>query len=463
MKLPLMILGVGLNAFAFLPNNNPATFRAAQDPALETDLSKLPLSGSLSPEKTPWSSSFWPNVYGGIAFRWNDKALQSKEPSFAELHYKVDEINEEISELKKTMYTQDGLGESLGRIAELNNEKRATNLKKAAYYNRYFFQLQRPRGLRDLRRMGQQALDELSPAEKFDAYMIATGQERKFRLTQRVLKDTSPYHAYWEGICNGWSSAALEFQEPEPTTVRASGVTINFGSSDLKALLSYYHAKLRKQSITYIGKRCNVEFPKESWSIENGKEYYKTVVGGMIVKNEVPVECQDTDAGAFHIVMGNYLGLWDEGVLAEVVHDKEIWNQPVYGFNSQVLKRGASLDRRRTPGTAQQVEVKTEMLYANDGGRMFWRHDGSDDEFYAWWEMTNNSSNYRGDSKTYHYILDLNSRGEIIGGHWKSYLRPDFLWVKRIKGWSTNAWANNKQIVKYLTNLRKLSGVKFQK
>jgi hypothetical protein len=32
------------------------------------------------------------------------------------------------------------------------------------------------------------------------------------------------------------------------------------------------------------------------------------------------------------------------------------------------------------------------------------------------------------------YILDLDRSGKIIGGHWLSYERPDFLWIKNSKG-----------------------------
>ncbi len=86
---------------------------------------------------------------------------------------------------------------------------------------------------------------------------------------------------------------------------------------------------------------------------------------------------------------------------------------------------------------------------------MFWRRDGSDDEFYAWWAPTNGTSKYRFAYKELEYWLDLNSKGEIIGGQWLSYERPDFLWVKKSKGFiGTGAFYG---IVNYLDDLKYLS------
>ena len=95
-------------------------------------------------------------------------------------------------------------------------------------------------------------------------------------------------------------------------TYSKDGITINFGSSDLKALLSYYHSAItanlfaRKATrINRIGERCKTDYPKEAWSMVNGKEYYKSVVAGKVITSLVPAECLDTNPGAFHIALAN--------------------------------------------------------------------------------------------------------------------------------------------------------------
>tara|TARA_B100001971_G_scaffold215195_1_gene260302 strand:+ start:129660 stop:131063 length:1404 start_codon:yes stop_codon:yes gene_type:complete len=426
-------------------------------------LKNMPLNAELSADKTPWASSFFPHVYGGIAFRWNN--FYKGVPSFATLHYQVDDINAEIEELKTHLFDADlssnQVNDMISKIQSLESDKLSVNNEKAKDYKRYFFDIKRPDSLADIRAMSQEERDQLSAAEKYDIYIaLMTGKKLNMRLTKDVLDLTGPYKAYWEGICNGWSSAAIEFKEPQPISYAANGIKINFNSSDLKALLSYYHASItrnwrtaKKNMTSRVGERCKDPFPKEAWFIKDGKEYYKEIVNGKTVVKAVSPECQDTNAGAFHIVMTNMLGLQSTGFVAEMVRDKEVWNQPVYKYTSKI-KDLSEAYVMKTPGTVKQVEVETELFYANDGGRMFWRHDGSDDEFYAWAEKTNGTSNYRSASKTMKYILDLDRAGNIIGGHWLSYERPDFLWVKRSRGFLGTGFLYG--IVGYMDNLKNL-------
>tara|TARA_Y100000780_G_scaffold226709_1_gene241301 strand:+ start:125097 stop:126500 length:1404 start_codon:yes stop_codon:yes gene_type:complete len=422
----------------------------------------LPLEGSLSSEKTPWSSSFWPHIYGGITFRWNDFY---ETPSFAPLHVQISEIDEEIEELQKSLFTQDNGVEAnfqiLGKVQSLKNEKASLIAVKSLEHKKYFFDLERPRRLKNLKNYSQEELDKLSPAEKYDAYMyLATGKNNGFKLTRDVLNMTSPHSAYWEGICNGWSSAALEFKEPKPQSISANGVTINFGSSDLKALLSHYHAAItnnwataKKSNTGRVGNRCDTEFPKEAWFIKDGVEYYKKIENGKIVINKAPPECVDTNPGAFHIVMANLIGLQNQGFVAEVVRDSEVWNQPVYKYETKIISETDQV-QYGTRGAVKQVEVETAMHYANDGGRMFWIADGSDDEFYAWWEQTTGTANYRSDKKNLRYILDLDRNNNIIGGRWLSYERPDFLWLKKQRGFLGSGMFHG--IVDYMSGLKNL-------
>ena len=428
----------------------------------------LPLQAELSQEKTPWSSSFWPHVYGGIAFRWNGH-YQGK-PSFAPLHYQVDSLNEEIEELEKSLYSQErSVEENLNIIAEiarLERRKTEVNSQKAQEYQKSFFDLGRSSRNHDLYSLTQEELDRLSPAEKFDAYMyLRTGRENGFQLTKDVLNLTSAFDAYWEGICHGWTSASLEYSEPQPVTYTKEGLTVNFASSDLKALLSYYDAAVtrnwvtnRKTSTGRVGERCETAFPKHAWFIKDGVEYYKNIVNGQVVVNKVPANCVDTNPGSFHVVLANMIGLRDTGFAAEVVRDKEVWNQPVFKYATKVVERKRALRPWASKGAVEQLEIKTVMYYANDGGRMFWRHDGSDDEFYAWWDQTTGTSNYRFDKKEFRYYLDLDAQGNILGGQWLSYERPDFLWLKKTKGFVGTGMFHG--IVNYLDSLKDLVEVR---
>lgn len=468
MKKALLSLGAMGAIAANLAVANPIARGTDNDPKYivqnaATHFDSLPKAAKLNDEHTPWSSSFWPHVYGGIAFRWNGH--YQGEPSFAPLHYEVDEINEEIERLEKSLYESERSREEnleiMAEISRLKSRKTSVNAEKAKRYQKLFFDLERPKRTAEVQSMGQAELDRLSPAEKFDAYVyLKTGRENHFELTRDVMDLTSSTDAYWEGICHGWASASLEFAEPEPRSYSADGVTVNFGSSDLKALLSYYHAAItgnwivnRKVSTGRVGNRCETTFPKHAWFIKDGKEYYKKIVNGSVVVNPVPSDCVDTNPGSFHIVLANMIGLKGQGFSAEIVRDKEVWNQPVYRYETKVVSRSAPRPWAAR-GAVSQVEVKTRMYYSNDGGRMFWRRDGSDDEFYAWWEQTVGTPNFRYDSKDFHYYLDLDAKGNIIGGQWLSYERPDFLWLKKSRGFvGTGMWHG---VLNHMDHLRDL-------
>ncbi len=439
----LVLIGSLLSSavFSYTGNNKPSWVLGEK---YESKFSNLPKSAKLSEDNIPWANSFWPHIYGGIAFRWNDFY---QTPSFAPLHVQISNIKDEMEKLRKSIFTENmNRTEALqviAQIEELETERVELLNKKKNLHAKYFFNISRPQSPADIMSMSQAELDKLSPAEKYDVYkyLLSEDDYLSMELTHNVLHiQTNPFREYWEGICNGWTSASLEFEEPEPMTVTAKGITLNFGSSDLKALLSYYHDAITTNPKTqrlgwasFVGDRCETVFPEEAWFIKDGVEYYKEVINGEIVTKKVPENCVDMNAGAFHLVIGNLIGLRNEGFTAEAVRDKEVWNQPVYEYDAK-YKMSKKVRANATPGTQTQIKVNMIMRYANDGGRMFWVQDGSDDEFYAWWEPTSGTSNYRHAEKNLEYYIDLDKEGNIIGGMWLSYDRPDFVWVKQNKG-----------------------------
>jgi hypothetical protein len=462
-----MTSAIASNAFAYSGSNDPKFFDA--EGVYNHKLSSLPMSGNLSAYMAPWASSFWPHIYGGIAFRWNDSIEDA--PVVRKLQAQISGLKDEYIALKKELFAKANPSDrevtiTGNKIQDAKNEIKELLSLKGAEHQKVFFDIKRPENLDDVRKMSQDQINKLSPTEKYDIYVaLKTGKSNNFRLTNEVLGVTGPYKAYWEGICNGWSSAAIEYYEPQVQSYSKNGITVTFGSSDMKALLSYYHFAITKNKITSkksrtnrIGERCKTEFPEEAWFMKDGKEFYKTVENNKIVVKSVPEECVDTNPGAFHIALANKIAIEKEGFVAEVVRDKEIWNQPVFGYKSEIVSERTSNFVNPTKKTRKQVKVKTRMDYANDGGRMFWEQDDPEEEFYAWWEPTNGTPNYRGGHKDFEYILDLDKKGNIIGGHWLSYERPDFIWVKRSKGFIGTGFLYG--IVGYLNDLKDLAKVR---
>lgn len=457
-SLIVLLLGIQVTWANFEGDNHPRYI----DPNFDYRFSALPLDGELTSDKVPWSSSFWPHIYGGIAFRWNN--YYKEEPTFAPLHYRIEETKKEVATYKKELFANDTTPERRREIIqEVNRLKQIiwqTEREKSKHHKKYFFDLQRPYSYEEVSKMSRFDMAKLSPAEKYDIFV----GDYNFPLTKHVLQVTRPDDAYWEGICNGWSSAAIEFHEPEAKSVRnKDGIVVDFGSSDIKALLNFYHDAItsnvntqRYSVVGRVGIRCETAFPKEAWFIgRDGNEYYKEIVNGEIKVYRVPDVCVDMNPGAFHVVMGNQLGLKNESFVAEMVRDNEVWNQPVFKFESKILRTTTSNIRKNaTPGTVRQLTMETELFYSNDGGRIFWGTDVPEDEFYAWWEPTNGTSNFRTASKKMKYHLDIDRYGMIIGGMWLSYERPDFVWLKKTKGFIPNGY--NHGIVNHLSNLRHL-------
>lgn len=243
-----------------------------------------------------------------------------------------------------------------------------------------------------LRTMSQQDIAHLSPAEKLDIF----NDRFDYPTVLSERKRTYPGAAAWEGLCHGWAPASLEFSEPKPVKLKGSnGFTIPFGSSDVKALLTWHMATKNSVLAIGLGARCPIF--------------------GTIGLN-TPA-CRDANAGAFHVVLANQIGILKEGFIADVARMGEVWNQPVYKFESQqISRRGPSPGS--APGTSEEVVVETIMHYSI--------------EIQPQWEPLGQlTERPMTRSVLYRYRLELNRDGEILGGVWLQDDRPDFIWLQR--------------------------------
>jgi hypothetical protein len=239
--------------------------------------------------------------------------------------------------------------------------------------------------------LDQDSLKNLSPAEKFDifcgAYDFPTVKEERSR--------TSPTCPSWEGICHGWSPASLNFKEPSPITIKnADGIEIPFGASDIKGLLSFWQGQVARGQTYFVASRCN-------WDIHESPEH-----------SDDP-ECRDMNAGAFHISITNKIGKLQQGFVADVTRDLQVWNQPVYAYSTSVVSEQAPSEGAAA-GTVKEIRVATDMTYAV--------------ELQQQWDPTGVQPR----TVTYQYRVELDASGNIIGGDWEKeqWDRPDFLWTQ---------------------------------
>lgn len=236
-------------------------------------------------------------------------------------------------------------------------------------------------------KMSVTELAALSPSEKYDLYI----GRYDYPLKNQVAGIASPRAQLWEGICHGWAPAAMNHTEPESKLLKnPQGIEIPFGSTDIKALLSYYYAYGFATAPVQMGERCYPE------SGEGCKD--------------------DLNAGAFHIILTNRLGLHGASFIADIESRGEVWNNPAYAYTTTII-REAGPANESAPGTVKVITVSTDFQFA-DNGENNWRP-----VIGTHLQVIN--------QRQYDYDLDIDGNGNIIGGEWRSRSRPDFLWLKQ--------------------------------
>ena len=243
---------------------------------------------------------------------------------------------------------------------------------------------------KQLKEMIQEDIAQLSPAEKFD---LLNGRY-DYPLRNEVIGISDVRASDWEGICHGWAPASINHKEPNPKVIKnPDGVPIPFGSSDIKAILSYYYAYSYQVPNTHqVGRRCE---ERNSGNDPNCQ--------------------QDLNAGAFHIVLANKVGIDQEGLIADMDRYDEVWNHPILGYDSRILKEERP-SASAAEGTTRVARIETIVTFASESKNS--------------WNAQNGTSGHVLKHVSFQYVLEMNVYGEIIGGMWRSNERPDFLWIK---------------------------------
>lgn len=236
-------------------------------------------------------------------------------------------------------------------------------------------------------KMSSLDLAKLAPSEKLDLLNGNYNYPLKKEVASRA-KDNDPL---WWGVCNGWSPASIVHNEPTPKTLtNPDGVAIPFGSSDIKALVSYYYAYHHKVPTTnQMGRRC------------------MTGVG--------PGCSNDFNAGAFHLVLTNKLGLEETSFIADIERGRQVWNHAVLKYDSEIINSHLSPKVGSARGTVRRAHVKTLLTVV-----MSIKSNS--------WYPTNGTDGHINAERNYEYFLELDAQNNIIGGEWISHTRPDFIW-----------------------------------
>lgn len=282
--------------------------------------------------KIPWSDTYWPSYQGGIANRWQDE--KNSNPGF---QYK------------------------LHTLEELKN--------------------------------GSVDLNILSPAEKFDIF----NSRYDYPLLNSEWQRCHPSDAGWEGICHGWTPASIHYEEPNNVTMKnKDGLEIPFGSSDVKALLSYFLAQFAAghEKTQFIGERCNIDLHENPDKADRS-------------------ECADINPATFHIMLTNMIGLNGTAFTCDIDPGMEVWNQPMAKYE-YMLGEPSAPTNTSAPGTVKVQSVTLTMYYVKETYPSATAHKSL---------ILN---------KKYNYILDLDADGNILGGSYSKQQSDhvDFMWAE---------------------------------
>ncbi|MBA2404905.1 MAG: hypothetical protein H0V66_09060 [Bdellovibrionales bacterium] len=273
----------------------------------------------------------------------------------------------------------------------------------------------------ELKSFSFQQMSQLSPAEMYD---VAMG-DYSYTLTKKMLGRYSTRDLWWEGICHGWAQAASNYPEPAKVLItNPDGIKVPFGSSDVKALLAMHEASNFGGAFAFTGRRCKVsgKVPGE------GDDRDRNPNPPSLEDANSP-DCKDVNAGGFHVVLTNMLGIHGRGFVADVDRYNDVWNQPITSYTTTIVGEEAISDLESSQGVARKVRVKTKMVYGEE--LQFWTKERAAtgmDNFVSKEPVTRTShQEYR--SKPYEYILEIDAAGKIIGGTWVSETRVDFMWL----------------------------------
>jgi subtilisin-like proprotein convertase family protein len=407
-RLVIGLLGAGLALSGCQPAEAPALKEEAggkadrwdfsNDPArfglpLVFTLADLPREGRAA--RVPWSETYWPTTDDSFNHRWQGPRT--------------------LSPLEKYDLAFNGWQPPAGfmDLRPLTAESCASGAWDRAYY------------------------DQLGPAAKYWSRDKGVGRaingfddDGDGRVDEC---DDLDGMEHWWGSCHAWTPAAILEDEPlEPVIING----VKFEVSDLKALVILMYDESRQIA---IGDRCELANPPRDAS-------------GRILD----ATCRNTNAGAFHLLMANLLGLQRRSFAEDRVSGREVWNQPLAAYRvtrqsevdlaTAIRLAGGSGDKYpHDPEAARFVEVEAELDYVVE------THPSTQPTTPIIQQFVR--------TDRYHYLLELDAAGRIRGGEWLSGRggnpvaandRPDYLWLPLGPGKMPNPHVSTTQVRRLL-------------
>jgi hypothetical protein len=181
---------------------------------------------------------------------------------------------------------------------------------------------------------------------------------------KRPGKDTGRCIPTWWGICHAWTPAAIMLPEPKHEVTK-NGVT--FRVMDIKALVTLVHNRTTSK---FVSLRCERQEGYDGLP-DNAKLHYDDYGRPA----DTDRECRDTNAGTYHVLLANYLGIMHQSFAEDRTFNYEVWNQPLRAFRVTEKKEVTSAEANRLIGVSSvggTTDNKTAIAVAKDA----WQHFG---------------------------------------------------------------------------------------
>ncbi|MBC7690715.1 MAG: hypothetical protein H7222_03025 [Methylotenera sp.] len=454
---------------AWNAENDPALIADLIGTKFEYNISRLPVSGMISNDKMPWSDDYWPGQNGGISFRWADPAqvalsdadtAASRQQMFeyrlyskAELsvmsdaqlltlspaekydilmgRYDYPTVKGERTRNSPKMASWEGICHGWVPAAINHVEPRPVSLKNAdgitvsfgtsdvnallSYYYgvpAYDF----ARGERWVGHYGDsiQYLDTVDATEagKWVDITDATPAVRDNYLLGRdqLLEKVRDGKMCMDDNYLRTNYIVQKFIPSDPvmkTTYAACR------GSDVKcktAMIEYVmtNKKVDAQNSCSFTAQEKLLFNNLNDVAQMGLRVQSRGLIGNIFGGRIGI--QDVNAGAFHVLITNMIGLRNQAFAANInlqLRNSQVWNQPVVGFE---MKFG--------PASKTEREVEIEVSYVKEVVGHFNPIVGTKDQKIA--------------KDKFKYKLSLDAQGNITGGTWlKRAGHPNFAWFEK--------------------------------
>lgn len=307
-----------------------------------------------------------------------------------------------------------------------------------------------------------------------------------------VLEEKNSRMASWEGICNGWATAAGLVPRPRKSVSiqLPDGRNLRFYPSDIKALASLYYVNSLiqdgaiigdeglpvTQGVVSAGKRCNLKNARtDLW----GRRYdHKDDPFNDSTHPIRDSRCSGVHPAVWHLGLVNLIGKQSRSFVVERKVGAAVDNHPMYGYefeyfnpengwayedledNIEKADKYDQFEQFRHKDARYIVGVKATAIYLD------YAKPNRDE--------TNDEDDDSEVDKVMYYDLELDENYNIVGGQWRAFKtgrdprrshgrpnnhhrrnpnhnQPDFFWTIT-KNYKSTGWFDNESEIEPWTD-----------